>query len=271
MAIDLDGYFERIGYRGSRAPSLDTLRAINLLHPQAIAFENLNPLMKWPVALDTASLQRKLVVDQRGGYCFEQNLLLGDVLTALGFDVKGLAARVIRDAPSDSVTPRTHMLLQVALDGEAHIVDVGFGVASLTFPLRLEIGSEQATPHETCRLLKAGDSFELQMKVAGNWLGLYRFDLHEQQRPDYELANWYTATHPGSPFVTSLMAARVDPDCRHTLRDAVYTARYLTGRSERHTVGSVGDLRATLENVFRITLPDAESLDTALERVVAKS
>jgi N-hydroxyarylamine O-acetyltransferase len=40
--IDLDAYFERIGYTGTRAPTLDTLRDLHARHPEAIAFENLN-------------------------------------------------------------------------------------------------------------------------------------------------------------------------------------------------------------------------------------
>src|SRR6266567_4718903 len=93
--IDLDGYFQRIGYTGERRATLDTLRAIHVRHPEAIAFENLNPLLKWPVRLDAPSLQQKLVCAGRGGYCFEQNLLLSRVLTGLGFKVTGLAARFV--------------------------------------------------------------------------------------------------------------------------------------------------------------------------------
>src|SRR6266581_4396740 len=87
--IDLDGYFRRISYTGERRATLDTLRAIHVRHPEAIAFENLNPLLKWPVRLDAPSLQQKLVRAGRGGYCFEQNLLLSHVLTGLGFKVAG--------------------------------------------------------------------------------------------------------------------------------------------------------------------------------------
>ena len=68
--FDLDSYFARIGYDGPRTPTLETLRAIQLLHPQAIAFENLNPLLRIPVRLDIASLQEKLIRSRRGGYCF---------------------------------------------------------------------------------------------------------------------------------------------------------------------------------------------------------
>jgi N-hydroxyarylamine O-acetyltransferase len=93
--IDLYAYFARIGYHGERTPTLAALRAIHRLHPQAIPFENLNPLLRWPVRLDAGSLERKLVHEARGGYCFEHNLLLREVLEALGFHTTGLAARVV--------------------------------------------------------------------------------------------------------------------------------------------------------------------------------
>jgi N-hydroxyarylamine O-acetyltransferase len=83
--IDLDAYFRRIGYSGDRAPTLGTLRALLLRHTEAIPFENLNPLLRWPVRLDDASLEQKLVRDGRGGYCFEQNGLFLHVLRSLGF------------------------------------------------------------------------------------------------------------------------------------------------------------------------------------------
>src|SRR6184192_3454411 len=97
--IELETYFERIGYVGDRAPTLATLAAIHVRHAEAIAFENLNPLMGWPVRLDVESLQHKMVRDGRGGYCFEQNLLLKHALGSLGFRVTGLGARVLWDAP----------------------------------------------------------------------------------------------------------------------------------------------------------------------------
>ena len=71
---------------------------------------SVNPLLKWPVRLDAPSLEQKLVRSGRGGYCFEQNLLLSHVLNGLGFKVTGLAARVLWNAPEGAITPRGHML-----------------------------------------------------------------------------------------------------------------------------------------------------------------
>ena len=167
-AIDLEAYFQRIGYASDGAPTIETLRALHVRHTEAIAFENLNPLLGWPVRLDLESLQQKMVRDGRGGYCFEHNVLFKHVLDALGFRVIGLTARVLWGAAENTVTARTHMLLRVDLDGQPYIVDVGFGGVTLTGPLRLETDIEQATPHEPFRLLRANDEFIEQVNIHGN-------------------------------------------------------------------------------------------------------
>ena len=114
--IDLDAYFDRIGYTGPWEPTLDVLQALHRLHPAAIAFENLTPLMGERVSLDLGDLQAKLVLGGRGGYCYEQNGLFKAVLTALRFQVHGLAARVRWGLPEDAPPrPRTHMALLVTL------------------------------------------------------------------------------------------------------------------------------------------------------------
>ena len=125
--IDLYAYFARIGYHGERTPTLAALRAIHRLHPQAIPFENLNPLLRWPAGLNATSLERKLVREGRGGYCFEHNLLLRHVLHALGYRTTALAARVMWTAPVGVMRPRSHMLLRVEVEGDPYIADVGFG------------------------------------------------------------------------------------------------------------------------------------------------
>ena len=270
-SFDLDAYLERIGYSGERSATLDTLAAIHVCHAQAIPFENLNPLMRWPVRLDVRSLQQKLVHGGRGGYCFEHNLLLSHALTALGFTVTGLAARVLWNAPEGAITARGHMLLLVDLDDRAYIADVGFGGQTLTAPLRLESGVEQATPHEPFRLMRRGDTFVMQAKLEDAWRPLYRFDLQEQFLPDYEVANWYLSNHPDSHFVTGLVAARPDPDRRSALRNNQLTVHHLDGRTERRQLTSSQQMADALERVFRVTLPDGPELRSALDRLIARA
>jgi N-hydroxyarylamine O-acetyltransferase len=270
--FDLDAYLERIGYAGPHAATLDTLEAIHAQHPQAIPFENLNPLLHWPVRLDAVSLQQKLVLDGRGGYCFEQNILLYHALRTLEFEVTGLAARVLWNAPEGAaVRARSHMLLLVDLDDRPYVADVGFGGLTLTAPLRLLPDVEQATPHEPFRLLRAGDAFVTQAHVGGAWKALYRFDLQEQLLPDYEVTNWYLSNHPDSQFVTGLIAARADRDRRYALRNNELAVHHMSGQTERRVLANAAGVRAALEDEFRLALPDGPELDAALERLIARS
>jgi N-hydroxyarylamine O-acetyltransferase len=266
--IDLDAYFTRIGYAGNRGTTLSTLADIHRLHPAAIAFENLEPFMGGCVSLQLGDVQRKLVGSARGGYCYEQNLLLMEVLRALGFKVRGLAARVLWNRAADAVTPRSHMLLAVALDGETWLMDVGFGGLTQTGPLRLAHAVEQQTPHEPFRLLDEGSSWLSQAYAAGEWRNLYRFDMAEQLPVDYEVSSFFLCQHPASHFIANLMAARALPDRRLGLMNNRYAIHRLDGGTERHELASAEELAGVLERDFGLDLPDrAAFLATADSRI----
>jgi len=112
---DLQAYFDRIHFSGEARPDRETLAALVAAHTASIPFENLNPLLGLPVALDPQALVAKLVRQQRGGYCYEQNGLFGHVLETIGFGFTPLAARVLWRQSEDALTPRTHKLLLVEL------------------------------------------------------------------------------------------------------------------------------------------------------------
>ena len=272
-ALDLDAYLARIAFdRGSRPagpPDLATLQQLALLHPCAIAFENLNPLLRRPVHLDIGSIQQKLVRDGRGGWCFEHNLLLGTALKALGYDVAGLSARVVWNVPAGVVRGRSHMVLHVTLDGQSFIVDAGFGGPTPTAPLLVDAGIEQTSPHEPVRLTAVGAGFVLETRLEGMWKALYTFDLQPQVLADYEMPNWYLCTHPDSHFLGRLMAARVQRDRRLALRNADLAVHFPNGVTERRTLANGAEVRQALEDLFNIRVPAGADVDAALARVVA--
>ncbi|HEU4619496.1 MAG TPA: arylamine N-acetyltransferase [Gammaproteobacteria bacterium] len=292
MTLDLDAYFERVGYAGPREARLDVLRALHRLHPAAIPFENLTTLLGETPALDVASLERKLVSARRGGYCFEQNRLFAAALEALGFDLTALAARVLWGRPAGTVGARTHMLLAVRLDGRTHVADVGFGGLTLTAPLLLEPGLEQATPHERFRALPQGGGFVLEADLSetadggaagvsgdggvsgdaggepgARWRPLYWFDLTPHLEIDFTVLNHYVATHASSPFPRTLMAARALPDRRLALQDNRFTVRPLHGEIEQRVLESGADVRRVLAEDFGIALPSG--VERVLERAAA--
>lgn len=264
-AIDLDAYLLRIGYRAAPAVDLDTLRALATAHAAAIPFENLNPLLGLPVSLDLAALERKLVRQGRGGYCFEHNLLFAAALRAIGFEVAGLIARVLWNQPEDAITAQTHMLLRVELGDESWLADVGFGSMTLAGALRLQPDVAQPTALEPFRLLKHNGEWRMQADVRGQWLTLYRFDLHPHDTIDYVVANHYVATHPDSQFVGNLIVARTAADGRLTLRNREFTLRRPHGEPERRQLRGAAEIRSVLAAEFGLHLPPHEGLDRRLE------
>jgi len=268
--IDLHAYFRRIAYTGSREPTLDTLRALHRHHPLAIPFETLDPLLGRPVRLELEAIEHKLVAERRGGYCFEQNLLFAHALRALGFTVSHLAGRVIWEAGDHERRARTHMLLFVQLGEGAYLCDVGFGGLTLTAPLRLEPDVEQATPHEPFRVRREEREYRVEARLGAEWKALYRFDLQEQRQVDIEVLNWYVSTHPESPFLTRLMAARPTAAGRFALSGNVLSVYGPGGRLERRELGSAAELRDALALTFGIELPADERLNAALERTLPK-
>ena len=272
-SVDLDAYFARIGHDGPREPTLAVLRAIHQKHPDAIAFENIDVLLGRSISLDPAAVDAKLIAAGRGGYCYEQNGLLKRVLTALGFEVTGLMARVLWMVPEGApARPRSHMVLGVRVPGDdtVWLADVGFGGCVLTGPLRLFSDDVQATPNGDFRILaipELGGERQVQANLSGKWAATYQVALGPWADQDYEQANFYTYNHPNSHFTWSLTAGRTTPTARYAMKNNRLTHRDAAGALVEQRDLSVDELEATLRDV--IGLPVEPEWRPVLEKIVA--
>jgi N-hydroxyarylamine O-acetyltransferase len=256
-ALDLASYFARIGYSGPSEATLSMLQELHALHPAAIVFENLDVLLKRPIRLDVEALEQKLVDRKRGGYCFEQNTLFQAILETIGFSVSSLGARVQWRYPEDAPRPpRAHMVLRIRLPDADYIADVGFGLLTLTAPLRLEVGIEQSTPHGAYRLMPVGTDIRMEAKTKEGWAAVYQISLQEQTPADWEVYNWYTSTHPNSRFTRELIMARPAENRRLGLLNNVLSAYYLDGTTERQIIETPEALEAILQGEFSIDVPE---------------
>jgi N-hydroxyarylamine O-acetyltransferase len=245
---DLAAYLARIGYDGPLEPSLGTLRALHDRHASSVPFENLDIQLGGPIRLDLPSLHDKIVTRRRGGYCFEQNTLFAAVLRELGFRVTTLLARV--RYMTTEILPRTHMLMRIDVDDGTFIADVGFGGHGLMEPLRLAPGVEQSQYLDTYRLNdEGGGRYGLEARLDGAFAPLYAFTLEEGYPVDYELANYYTSTHPTSRFVQSVIVTRATHEARYSVRNRDYSIRR-GDTVERRTLATDAELFAVLEADF---------------------
>jgi N-hydroxyarylamine O-acetyltransferase len=197
---DVDAYLQRIGLHGTPG-----IAQLHLAHCTAIPFEALDPQMGRPVSLGQEELEAKLVARRRGGYCFEQNLLFKGALEALGMQVDGMLARVKRGAPAGVVRPRSHLVLRVLLDGERWLADVGLGLGTLLAPLPFDPGDVYEQSGWRFRVVTDQHEHVLQTQSLDGWVDLYGFPPQPVPMVDIEVANWFTSSHPRSPFVTGLI------------------------------------------------------------------
>ena len=250
--LDVDAYFARIAYEGSRRPTADTLRDLHRAHIATIPFENFNIPLGRGISLQIEDLQEKMIHQQRGGYCFEHNLLFSALLERLGYRVERLAARV---ALGGRLQARSHMMLIVEADGEEWLADVGFG-SGLLEPLPFHDGSTMRQGDWTYGLGNDDGTWKLRSLTPDGWVDLYVFTREPHPWVDYVMMNHYTATHPDSPFVGQLVAIRATPTHRHVLRGGKFATVRPDGTMDAWDV-TEEILDVTLQRTFGISLnPD---------------
>jgi len=263
--IDFEAYRRRIGFDGPAPATLATLARLIELHAAAIPFENIDVLAGRVPRLDGASLQQKLVQSRRGGYCFEQSGLFLACLRQIGFAVQGLEARVRAGVPADVTTARTHMALRVTVDGDDYLADVGFGGLAPMAPLKLHSRGEQDAAGDSYRWVDAAGGRLLQVHTDTGWSDCYSLLASEPQPIDYEMGNWFVATHPKAMLRHNLLVARAVDGGRLTLFNRQLSLRKTAAaKPEERSLGTRGEMADVLADGFGLQIDGA-----ALDAVVA--
>ena len=244
-------YFERINYHGSTDVSVKTLHDLHAAHTLNIPFENLDVYLGRPILLDQDSLYEKIIVNKRGGDCFEMNGLFSLVLKTLGFKVTDLLARGTRDGINYHA--KTHQVLLVEVDGEKWMCDVGYGNDGIMTPLLLKVGLEQKQIANTYRFgwhEKYG--YVLHKEEENNFMPMYAFTLEECTFDDLLMSNHFTSTFPGAFFTMVKVCTMPTPDGRLTLFNDMF--KILKN-------GQVTERKLTTEEEFKEVLREYFKLD----------
>lgn len=257
-ACDLDAYLARIGYRGPLEPTLETLSGLTRAHVSRIPFENIDVLLGRGIRIDLDSISRKIVVEGRGGYCFEHGTLFQAVLEGLGFTATPHAARVIVIVPRHQ-SPRTHMFLTVKIDGERFVVDPGFGGHPAVLPVPLREGAEVRHGSDRHRMVRHDGEWVLEAEVDGKMTPLWTSTLEPQLPIDFQLANHWVSTAAASPFMNRLMLRALTRDGRTSVMNRDVTV-LRAGTTEKYQLPDRRALRALLGEHFGFDLPDVEQL-----------
>lgn len=250
--LDLDAYLTRIGYAGGLSPTAETLAGVMRAHVATIPFENIDVQLGRPTSRALPDIFAKLVTRRRGGWCYEQNALLGWALGELGFAVTPLAGGVMRIA-SGNAALGNHLALLVDLDGP-WLVDAGFG-GSLAAPVRLVAATHRHAPYNLS-IARLNDGFwRYEEEVEGK---PFSFDFRavpaDQALLDAQHARLQAA--PDSPFVLNLVVQRRLGNRHLSLRGRVLTEMGPDGRASETLLPDADALVETLASRFGLDVPE---------------
>jgi N-hydroxyarylamine O-acetyltransferase len=185
---DLDMALERIGLRREEvaSPSVENLRALMDAYALSVPFENLDICdYKRQIDFCLPHLFEKIVINRRGGYCYEMNSFFMGILEALGYSCAAVSARILMGGPM--ITPVAHRTTIVSLGEQRYLCDVGFGGAgSPEGPVSFDGGVQEI----------AGRSFSIR-RLEGDIFGDMALMQHT---PEGESVFYMFYTRPHSPL-----------------------------------------------------------------------
>ena len=265
--FDLDAYLARIDMPARPTPDAAGLARLQHAHRLAIPFENLDVILGRGIAIDEASVFAKLVTARRGGYCFEQNRLFGDALTALGIEHRPLLARVWLGV-TDTVPPLTHTFSLVTVEGREWVADPGCG-GSYAPVMPLVDGAEAEAPDGARFRLRHGGPHGWTLERHGpaattdgrgghdGWQVQYSFTTDTAHDSDLAMGNFWSATAPASRFRRHCIASIVLPHGFATLTDTAYR-RHAAGKDSAGAITDPRVYRMRLGMMFGIALGEEE-------------
>lgn len=254
--MDIDRCLRRIAYDSPVSIDLDSLKALQLAFLYRVPFENLDIHLGREITLSIDSIYNKLVEQQRGGFCYECNMLFYAMLKQLGFEVSYVSASmqtaIALDMDSD------HMALSVHLDHD-YLVDVGNG-QSCRQPLRIDGGDAEATDENIAYRIKDAERGKvMEYKLAGDaWKPRFIFDTRARRVEDFTEMCHLQQVLPECHFTRHRLATIATADGRITLMDKELSITNRQG-TVKQTIESEAQYLSVLQDHFQIALPGIPS------------
>ena len=251
--MKLNSYIQRINISQLEKPNLSFLSKLQEQHLLTVPFENLDIHQGKKIALEEKRIFEKIVVNERGGFCYELNGLFCWLLRSLDFSVSMVSSQVYRLA-EDRFTPEfDHMVLLVNLE-KAYLVDVGFG-DTFRNPIALPDGivEDISGTYRVQTFGSAPDTYILQKQENNSCQHVYSFTAHPRMISDFEEMCTFNQTSPESHFTQEIICTMATKNGRVSLSDDYLTIT--DGSSKNKTkVVSDKDFKHKLMDHFGIQL-----------------
>ncbi len=216
----VNNYLKELGF-DKNINSLQDISKLIKAHEKTFSFSSMKVLLKDEISLELQDIYESIVVQKRGGYCFEHNKLFYEVLKEIGFNVEFYLARVINNI--DNEVPQTHRFTLLNYNGERYLIDVGIGFRS---PNTLVKFSEKTTNSHlgiSYNIKEFDDyNFGLQLIQNNKIFRVTKFDLNRCYEADFEMGHFYSHKNPCAIFVNNLVISLICDNEIRSLRNKNY-------------------------------------------------
>ncbi|MGU3443612.1 arylamine N-acetyltransferase family protein [Bacillus cereus] len=229
VMTDLQKYFF---YRLQMAPQKDIefndLHEILLQMGSIVPYENIDVMKREFREISRTNIQEKLLLNKRGGLCYELNSLLYYFLIDCGFDVYRVAGTVYDLSGNKWKPDDGHVIIILKHENQRYIIDGGFASHLPLYPVPFNGGviSSQTGKYRIRKQNTEKGSYLLEMRKGDNgetaqflnsepsdtWRTGYAFTLDKIDTKKVNDIQDIIVHHPESPFNKGHIICRLTED-----------------------------------------------------------
>ncbi|MBK5433872.1 arylamine N-acetyltransferase [Bacillus sp. TH25] len=256
-------FFARLNIEEKQKVSFEDLPNIMYAMSQSVPFENLNILENNFKAISKENLKEKILINNRGGLCYELNPAMYYLLKDSKFDVHLVSGTVYNAANSIWAVDSGHIATVLQHHNELYLIEVGFGsylplspvpfsgeiVHSVTGDYRIR---KETTEKGNYILEMRKNNEFLDQSSTDDWTVGYAFYLEEVDETKANAAQKIIVEHEGSPFNKVPLVVKLTHDGHVSLtKDSITVTKNRNKTKETITKEQYTNL---LHSTFGITL-----------------
>ncbi len=250
--MKIEKILERIKLNSSikYEPTLQTLQLLQKKYILNVPYENLDFILNREFSVDVKKVYEKIVINHRGGICYESHTLFIYLLKSLGYDVHFIFAKVEDLTYIGKDYP--HLVILVHLDGIDYLVDVANG-QNVREPMNIDsknVSSE--VENNKYKIDQKNEEYTLLVShKQKDWMPRYYFTKEEKKVSDFENMFQRDKNNKYSNQVP-LLVTLAQEDGRVTMHDNLMIVKET---KDRHSWKIEEQNRAeVLKKYFNITL-----------------
>ncbi|EEL69792.1 arylamine N-acetyltransferase family protein [Bacillus mycoides] len=256
-------FFARLNIEEKHKVSFEDLPNIMYAMAQSVPFENLNILENNFKEISKENLKEKILINNRGGLCYELNPAMYYLLKDSKFDVHLVSGTVYNAANSIWAVDSGHIATVLQHHNELYLIEVGFGsylplspvpfsgeiVHSVTGDYRIR---KETTEKGNYILEMRKNNEFLDQSSTDDWTVGYAFYLEEVDETKANAAQKIIVEHEGSPFNKVPLVVKLTHDGHVSLtKDSLTVTKNRNKTKETITKEQYTNL---LHSTFGITL-----------------